>query len=809
MPLSSDRVYEPLPNATSIRILILAPGNPDDSDLSFGLITSDLDFDHDVFPDSTPRPVQNLSFVTGKHVGEDDSQFPIYFDMDSNSTPQEPQLHPFQRYEALSYVWGDLSDPQYIFLEGDKPISVTRSLYSALRSLRLPQSGRKLWIDALCINQSDHEEKKIQLALMKRVYQQAEKVIAYLPMSAQDQRNINELIPKIMQASMLYREHQASRKEEESNQGRYTGPFNSISDLETKKISRNKNEPMSVTLANAQRDGKLYLESFGLPPQDSPLWDSWRRIFASPYFRRIWIWQEITLGNNLHFWFANGEGDAEPLFIAHHFLDEYSAVMNMSYIAAWCASDEDNQDTLKDRLVGSGNATTMYRERILRRYGRGGSQRRLIEKLATVGTFEATDPRDKIYALLGLTSDGASFAQHVSYAPWDSMEQTFVKFAKLFVERNEGIEVLLQAGIRDEKDEWPSWVPHWDNLERPVPVDAGKSPGKTSTRIQVDESSQTLNIFGTILDDISVVNNNVLEALQVTENGVNMWRFIESIISGLGMTFGALTTGDPEEVLEQLFYVLAQPKTRRERPRKQDLDPSPLMQENTNTLGPQGDSGSSATNLHIEGSNPTHVHAPSRLSKFNPIFTRQVDRPKSESSIPNTTTPTSKTASQQGTPSSGDEDEIARETEVLRTGFHEFINYVWTIKPQLDTLLSESEEPEEDTTQLIQFKSPVEFHAFQKRAIKNIHHRRLCVTKGERVGIASKRTKIGDKVAVFEGCDIHFVLRPVDGVPGEEAGGKGRQDGKATYRLVGPAFFNLPGSEAISSAEGAQSIRIV
>ncbi|KAI0803403.1 HET-domain-containing protein [Xylaria sp. FL0064] len=754
----SDCIYEPLPDSTSIRILILAPGDPDDDDLSVGMITSDLDYDHETFPDSTPSPIENICLVTGKNTGDDDSHFPIRFDMDSRSSPQDPRPHPFQRYEALSYVWGDLSDPQHVFLGGDKLVPVTKSLYSALRSLRLRRGGRKLWVDALCINQSDHEEKKVQLALMKRVYQQAEKVIAYLPLSVEDQKGINELVPKIMMAIALHKEHQDSKPKEESEQGRYTGPFNNISDVETKTVARIKDEPMNVTLANALDDSegsKLYLESFGLPRPDSPLWDSWRRIFGSPYFRRMWIWQEVTLSKKLYFWFGNGEGDAEPLFLAHHFLAENSAVMNMSYTAAWCASGEDNQDTLNDRLIGSGNATTMLRERILRRYGRGGSERRLIEKLAAVGTFEATDPRDKIYALLGLACDGASFTEHVSYAPWDSKEQIYSKFARLFVERNEGIDVLLQAGLREEKEEWPSWVPHWDNLERPVPVDAGRSPGKTSTRIQVDENSQTLNIYGTILDDISAVNNQVFRTVQVTEDGVDMFRFIMNMVSCMGTIFR--TAKDPEVALEQLFIVLAQPKSIPERSQQQD----PGSNSDASTVQP---------------------------------------------------------SSQQDPSSSTDaaKDATDRETEILRTGFHEFLNYMWALKPQLDSLRSfssSSESEEKDTTRLMQMKSPGEFQAFQKTAMKNIHHRRMCVTKGERVGLAPKRVKVGDKVVMFEECDIHFVLRPVAGVEGEEigeeTGGKSRTDAEATYRLVGPAFFNFPSGEGAASGEDVQSIRIV
>ncbi|KAJ8107021.1 hypothetical protein ONZ43_g6866 [Nemania bipapillata] len=434
--------------------------------------------------------------------------------MDLETNAPERRMHPFQRYEALSYVWGDLNDPEYIFLDGGVSLPVTKNLYAALRSLRLRDGGRKLWIDALCINQTDYEEKKIQLSLMKRVYQQAEKVIAYLPMSPSDQANINELVPKIMRAGMRYKEHQDSKEKTGSEPAQYTGPFNSISEVETTNIARKEGEPLSVALTNAFGENKTYLEGFGLPPADSPLWDSWRRFFMSPYFRRMWIWQEITLGNNLRIWFGNGEGDATPLIFAHHFLDLYSASMNSSYNAAWCDSDEDTQETLNERLLGSANALLMFRDRIL--MGRGRPHRRLIENLATVGTFDATDPRDKIYALLGLSCDGALFAEHVSYAPSESVERTFTRFAKLFVDRGEGIEVLLQAGLREEKDTWPSWVPHWEKLERNVRSDSARCSGKTSTPMQADEISRTLDVSGVILDDIEFVNDLVLEALQVT-----------------------------------------------------------------------------------------------------------------------------------------------------------------------------------------------------------------------------------------------------------------------------------------------------
>ncbi|KAI0868329.1 HET-domain-containing protein [Hypoxylon argillaceum] len=742
-------IYEPLPNATSIRILLLAPGSPDDSDIYFGLITSDLDCDHGRFPNSTPPPVENLSFVTAEQSADGDeaqSQFPIYLDMNFESDPPERRMHAFQRYEALSYVWGDLSDPEHIFMDGGVPLPVTKNLYAALRSLRLPRSGRKLWIDALCINQSDYGEKKDQLGLMKRVYEQAEKVIAYLPLSAPDQSNINELVPKIMRASLLYRQHQQSEEKAGSELGQYTGPFNSISNVKTTKLTKNEDEPLSTALVDAFGENKLYLESFGLPREDSPLWDSWRRLFASPYFRRVWIRQEVTLGNNLHIWFGSGEGDAAPLIFAHHLLDQYSASMNSSYNAAWCDSDEDNKDTLKERLVGSANAKTMFRERIFT--GRGRPQRRLIEVLATVGSFDATDPRDKIYALLGLARDGAFFAQHVSYAPSDSVERTFARFAKLFIDRGEGIEVLLQAGFHEEEDEWPSWVPHWENLKRTAGSDTARWSGETPTHIQIDESNQNLVISGAILDDIEFANDVVLEALQVTLNGVSITRFLHTIVSGFGMIFGAFSPRDPEEIFEQLFYVLAQPKVQHKISIPKDSDPTTALQDSLGTLDLKENAGSSTT-----------------------------------------------------TKAGGDvNSEDDQETRILRTGFHEFLNYIMSLKDQLSNA-------EEGVTQVTQRESPAEYQAFLKRAIETTAHCRLCITKGGRIGMAPKRSKVGDKVAVFEGCDIHFVLRRVESLPGSNSNeGEVEENGEMTYRLVGPAFFHMP--ETGSSGATVKNIRI-
>lgn len=74
-------------------------------------------------------------------------------------------------YETLSYVWNDGVGREPILVDG-KAASVTRNLYGALEQLRLVDCERTLWIDAICINQSDKAEKTQQVDMMCRIYSQ-------------------------------------------------------------------------------------------------------------------------------------------------------------------------------------------------------------------------------------------------------------------------------------------------------------------------------------------------------------------------------------------------------------------------------------------------------------------------------------------------------------------------------------------------------------------------------------------------------------------------------------------------------------
>jgi hypothetical protein len=84
-------------------------------------------------------------------------------------------------YEALSYVWGEDSDsPSRHISCSDVKIPITRNCYEALRTLHRHFGVRSIWVDAICINQDNVEEKEHQIPLMGDIFGGARRVFIWL-----------------------------------------------------------------------------------------------------------------------------------------------------------------------------------------------------------------------------------------------------------------------------------------------------------------------------------------------------------------------------------------------------------------------------------------------------------------------------------------------------------------------------------------------------------------------------------------------------------------------------------------------------
>lgn len=81
-------------------------------------------------------------------------------------------------FTAVSYTWGPSSTPEIVYVEG-KVIKIRKNLFRVLDDLRRNEP-RLLWIDALCINQEDLEERMDQVKIMGEIYAKANYVLSWL-----------------------------------------------------------------------------------------------------------------------------------------------------------------------------------------------------------------------------------------------------------------------------------------------------------------------------------------------------------------------------------------------------------------------------------------------------------------------------------------------------------------------------------------------------------------------------------------------------------------------------------------------------
>lgn len=101
------------------------------------------------------------------------AQSNLYFKTVSLSDPARPP------FVALSYAWGDPSDTVPLGV-GEQTFKATRNLHKILDCLIESRLNQPLWIDALCSNQQDQDERESQVAMIGDIYSDAEYVLAFL-----------------------------------------------------------------------------------------------------------------------------------------------------------------------------------------------------------------------------------------------------------------------------------------------------------------------------------------------------------------------------------------------------------------------------------------------------------------------------------------------------------------------------------------------------------------------------------------------------------------------------------------------------
>jgi hypothetical protein len=126
-----------------------------------------------------PLPFSHDSLLSVRH-----SRLITIFPSRRDTAEINIELHQFSideppQYEALSYTWGGQT-PTMPVICNDRILLVTENAFSAIRRLRRHSKTRKLWIDAICINQALATEKAHQVDMMAEIYRKAHRVIIWL-----------------------------------------------------------------------------------------------------------------------------------------------------------------------------------------------------------------------------------------------------------------------------------------------------------------------------------------------------------------------------------------------------------------------------------------------------------------------------------------------------------------------------------------------------------------------------------------------------------------------------------------------------
>ncbi|KAK8016777.1 hypothetical protein PG993_014966 [Apiospora rasikravindrae] len=156
-----------------------------------------------------------------------------------------------EAYEAVSYTWGEplfterVVDDAYFLM-------TTVNFRDALLRFRLPDRVRLLWVDAVCINQHDEEEKGRQIPFMAQIYSGASRVLVWLG-------NYPEQAQSLLEVERLARQLQ-----------RLPGPA----------VQHN------------------HAISSGLT---SDVLKALQHVFGLPWFTRLWVIQEVVLNPDVLF----------------------------------------------------------------------------------------------------------------------------------------------------------------------------------------------------------------------------------------------------------------------------------------------------------------------------------------------------------------------------------------------------------------------------------------------------------------------------------------------------------------------------
>lgn len=352
-------------------------------------------------------------------------------------------------FEALSYHWGDRSEQPQIMLD-DELFSVTSNLGHALHHLRLPSVARTLWIDAICINQTDISERNEQVQNMQKIYQLASRVIAWVGITTV----------------------------------KSTLAFSLLSQL----TARDRGE--------IGRDIRVIIRD----PENYPLWEALSRFFLRPYWKRIWVVQELAMAKKAIITCGEDSIGWTELLSVQKLLQIFTKDLE--------------ELVLKEPSFRSASRWTALGPSSMRNglEDFSSSPPPLLDIIRKHYNKDATEPKDKIYALVGLTS----IRNQPKIFPIDykkSTREVYTQVVKYALSETGKLDIMCthprDSNPRTQKyktDDLPSWLPDWGpRFSGAIPL-AGRCNPTQAEVVLFRNDDRILDVKGYCFDKIAAIS---------------------------------------------------------------------------------------------------------------------------------------------------------------------------------------------------------------------------------------------------------------------------------------------------------------
>ncbi|KAL6791065.1 HET domain-containing protein [Trichoderma sp. SZMC 28012] len=379
------------------------------------------------------------------------------------------QIDEIGSYEAISYVWKEDGPPncKYEIVintdDGDErllELTEGGNIFAALRRIRLPDRGRRIWADQICINQEDLNERSQQVQFMNRIYKDASHVLVWLGLDSNGEA--------ISAFSLIHNLHQTLQNASGESHTRLAD------DLE-QEVKKNKNALQSLT--------------------------------SRKWFKRGWIVQEIgTAAPATMFW-----GDAEIDWKILHSVCE--SLTDYHHLRKELNINTSDIKFLFQRFIEP-DATSHHANRFNFIYE--------LHRARSLNFTNDRDRIFAFLGHYSLTSDDFFNSELASITPNYSMsvEQVYTDLAKRSLRGSQGDSALITlAAVQHPSGRLPSregpplahdsglpsWVPDWRTYQGFIlsePINPHRAHGSSTPKLEIDDDSAILRIHGVYIDTI-------------------------------------------------------------------------------------------------------------------------------------------------------------------------------------------------------------------------------------------------------------------------------------------------------------------